>query len=167
MAIVYKHLCIDQAISDKEIFHMIRYIIVRCHTILNASNSVQYFGSMYYPAKYPNRQDCQWEIHPSIGYYVIVTFEDFQLQNPRYCTENSFYYYSHDYVELLENKRSIARLCWTDGLEKTYRTFTSKMLIKFHSNYEKRYRGFKASYKQGVCNLYSSILPVCCVCHSL
>ena len=114
------------------------YIIVPCRTIFNASNSVQYFGSMYYPAKYPNNQDCQWEIRPSIGYYIVVTFEDFLLEGG-----------GHDYVELSENKRHIAKLSSTDGLKKTYRTFASKMLIKFHSDGNKRYRGFKASYKQG------------------
>ena len=155
MEIVYKHLCIGQAISGKDIFHMIRYIIVRCRMILNASNSVQYFGSMYYPDKYPNNQDCEWEIHPLIGYYVVVTFEDFQLQKTYHCSENR---YSYEYVELSENMRHIARLCSTEGLNKTYRSFTSRMLIKFHSNSEYSYRGFKASYKQGVCKLYLSII---------
>ena len=71
-------------------------------------------------------QDCQWEIHPSIGYYVIVTFEDFQLQNPRYCTENSFYYYSHDYVELLENKRQHCKVM----LDRWVREDLSNLYIK-------------------------------------
>ena len=89
---------------------------------------------MNYPAKYPNNQVCRWEIYPSIGYYVVVTFEDFQLQNKDY-----------DYVELSENNRHIVKLSSTDGLNKTYRTFASRMLIKFSSNYAETYRGFKAS----------------------
>ena len=145
-------MCIGQTISGKEIFHIFRFIIVRCRMILNASNSVQYFRSMNYPDKYPNNQDCEWEIHPSIGYYVILTFEDFQLEK--------IYF---DYVELSENKRHIARLCSTDGLNKTYRSYASRMLIKFHSGSVNSYRGFKASYKQGVCKLCLSILPVCYV----
>ena len=95
---------------------------------------------MYYPAKYPNKQDCQWEIRPSIGYYVVITFEDFLLENE-----------DLDYIELSEYNRHIAKLSSTDGLNKTYRTFTSRMLIKFHSDHYVRYRGFKASYKQGMC----------------
>ena len=160
MAIVYKHLCIGEAISCKEIFYMIRYIIVRCCTILNASNSVQYFGSMYYPAKYPNNQDCEWEIHASIGYYVVVTFDDFQLEMARSCSENR---HSSDYVELSENRRYIATLCSTDGLNKTYRSFASSMLIKFHSDSSATFKGFKASYKQGVFKLDLELLVLCCV----
>ena len=81
-----------------------------------------------------------------------VTFEDFQLQTRDY-----------DYVELSENYRPIVKLSSMDGLNKTYRTFASRMLIKFSSNNGGRYRGFKASYKQGMCKLYLSILPVCYV----
>ena len=94
---------------------------------------------MNYPAKYPNRQDCEWEIHARFGYYVVVIFEDFRLESK-----------SLDYVELSENKRYIAKLGLTDGLNNTYRSFASSMLIKFHSDPSVTYRGFKASYKQGV-----------------
>ena len=94
---------------------------------------------MNYPAVYPNRQDCVWEINAPIGYYVVVTFEDFQLESKIF-----------DYVELSENKRHIAKLGLMDGLNKTYRSFASSMLLKFHSDPSGTNRGFKASYKQGV-----------------
>ena len=102
---------------------------------------------MNYPKKYSNNLDCQWEIHASIGYYVVLTFEDFQLESVIF-----------DYVELSENKRHIAKLGSTDGLFMTYRSFASSMLIKFHSDAYTGYRGFTASYKQGGFKLYLELL---------
>ena len=105
---------------------------------------------MNYPKKYSNDLDYQWEIHASIGYYVTLTFEDFQL-------ESSIF----DYVDLSENKRHIAKLGSTDGLFKTYRSFASSMLMKFHSDPYTVFRGFKASYKQGGFQLISELLILC------
>ena len=119
---------------------------------------------MYYPANYVNNQDCEWEIHASIGYYVVVTFEYFQLEKARYCSE---YLHSADYVQLSENKRHIATLCLTDGLNKIYRSYASNMLIKFHTDSSVSFKGFNASYKQGVFKLYLELLMLCYVYYSL
>ena len=133
---------------------MICYIIVPCYVVLEASNSVQYFASMNYPAKYPNYQDCRWQIYASIGHYVVVTFEDFHLHPSRYCSENSF-----DYVQLSQSWRHIATLCSTDGLNKTYRSFARRMAVTFRSSrFSKTFKGFNASYKQGVFNLHLELL---------
>ena len=131
--------------------HMLLYFIVPCRVILNASYAVQYFRSMNYPALYPDNQDCQWEIHASLGYYVVLKFDDFDLGGEYYCPSHHF----TDSVQIYENQRVIASLCSTSGLNKTYRSFTTRMLIKFHSNNGRRNRGFKASFKQGLLTLPS------------
>ena len=129
---------------------MIRYFIVPCHTILNASHTVQYIRSTNYPAVYPDNQDCQWDIHASVGYHVVLKFDDFDLGKGYGCPSHFW----TDSVQIYENWRVIASLCSRNGLNKTYRSFTTRMLVKFHSNDGGRNRGFIASLKQGLLKLY-------------
>ena len=129
---------------------MILYFIVPCHVILNASYAVQYIRSINYPAVYPDNQDCQWEIHAPLGYHVVLKFDDFDLGKGYSCPHPSML----DSVQIYENQRVIASLCETNGFNKRYRSFTTRMLVTFHSNKDGRNRGFIASFKQGLLKLY-------------
>ena len=102
--------------------------------------------STNYPEYYKHYSKCEWEITASDGHLVVLTFLDFALESNDNC--------GYDYVELSEqvsnNKKVIAKLCGEQGLNKTYRSSGSKMLVKFRSDGSRRLKGFKASFKQGV-----------------
>ena len=95
---------------------------------------------MNYPAVYPDNQDCQWDIHASVGYHVVLKFDDFDLGKETRCPLR----YWSDSVQIYENQRVIASFCSIDDLKKTYRSFTTRMLVNFHSNNAGRNRGFIA-----------------------
>ena len=122
------------------------YCIIVCGGNLSASNDMQYIKSANYPLDYPHGLDCVWEITASAGYYVILTFDEFHLEDHRQC--------NYDYVELYEvisnNKTTIAKICSRHGLHRSYNSSGSRMYVKFHSDSSNRYKGYKASYKQGV-----------------
>ena len=114
---------------------------------MNVSNdNVQYITSTNYPDNYPDNQDCLWEINVDAGYIIALTFEDFQTED---C--------DFDYVELAETKSNITKLikklCFTQGVNNTYFSTGSRMLLKFHSDGSKSFKGFKASFKPGISEL--------------
>ena len=130
---------------------MIRYFIGPCHAILNASHNFRYISSTNYPATYPANQDCQWEIHASVGYHVVLKIDDFDMRDKHPCITHLF----STNLKIYDNQTFIVGLCSTNGLNKTYRSFTTRMLVKFHSNEGAGgSRGFMASFKQGLLKLY-------------
>lgn len=50
--------------------------------------------SANYPKNYPNKQNCNWLIQVDHSYVVNVTFQDFDIENSKNCTD--------DYVQVRE-----------------------------------------------------------------
>ena len=113
---------------------------------MTASNNVNYFKSKNYPQFYPHYQDCKWEIKATVGFVVELTFKDFLLEKHSNC--------KYDYLELSEddvsnNHTVIAKLCSTQGVNKTFYSSGINIRVKFHTDSSNRHKGFLASYKQG------------------
>ena len=111
---------------------------------MNASYDVQYFNTTNYPDNYPNDQDCQWEINAPGGHFIVLTFKDFLVED------------IFDYVEVLDliSSKVIAKLSSKKGLNATYRSSGPGMLVKFHSDGSRSFKGFEASFKEGEILLY-------------
>ena len=124
-------------------------LILACGGVLHATNDLQYFHTPNYPSKYPSDKDCEWEIISPIGHSITLTFEDFQVEYHPSC--------ELDHVELAEqmvnSEHTIATICGTQGLKKTYRTSGSRMFVMFRSDDEVAFKGFNASYRE---SMYSS-----------
>ena len=122
-------------------FGVYDFIIV-CGGKLNATDKKQYMKSVNYPAENAPSQDCQWEITVPHGNFIKFTFENLNLN----CT--------NDYIELsnlVSNKqKSIARLCSTQGLATSYHSSGTRMLVKFYTEGNQAYQGFKGSFIKGV-----------------
>ena len=119
------------------------YVIIACGGNLDAKNDVQYIKSKNYPATYKQSQDCQFGINASFGYYIAIKFEELKVDAN--CT--------YAYVELFEQISSkqtlIAKLCSTHGVNKTYQSSGSRMIVKFNLEGRNTSKRFKASFKQG------------------
>ena len=119
------------------------FLFTGCCSIVNASKDVQYIKSINYPVAYLQHQECQWTLNASVGYLIVLIFEQFNLEN------NTL-----NYVELSERVWDetvvIAKLYLTQGLNKRFVSSGSKMFLKLRSEGFGAHKGFKASFKQGV-----------------
>ncbi|KAK9876709.1 hypothetical protein WA026_014948 [Henosepilachna vigintioctopunctata] len=104
-----------------------------------------------FPRQYPDNVDCNTYILAPPGYQILLDFEELVLENEPTC--------SYDYLEILETgvdasqpsgpkNRSLARrLCgdWSAKLKLLrYVSITSKLILKFSSDYSHHFGGYKA-----------------------
>ncbi|XP_010605410.1 cubilin [Fukomys damarensis] len=82
-----------------------KYSMARCGgTVTGPSGVIESIGYPVLP--YPNNLFCQWKLQGLPGHYLIIRFEDFNLQNSSGCEK--------DFVEIWENlipERLLGRYC--------------------------------------------------------
>nr|XP_014352096.1 PREDICTED: ovochymase-1 [Latimeria chalumnae] len=93
-----------------------------------------------YPEKYPSKATCHWFINAPEDHIIKLEFEDFAVEPSVGC--------HNDYVTIYSNideKELLAELC---GLEKPSPIMSTdnKMFIRFQSDGENNFKGFKADY---------------------
>ncbi|XP_045464827.1 uncharacterized protein LOC123674047 [Harmonia axyridis] len=103
-----------------------------------------------FPRHYPDNVDCNTYIISPPGYQILLDFEELVLENEPTC--------SYDYLEILENgidpqqfsskNQTVSRrLCgdWSAKLKLLrYISSTSKLILKFSSDYSHHFGGYKA-----------------------
>ncbi|BFZ11000.1 hypothetical protein BsWGS_14038 [Bradybaena similaris] len=108
-------------------------------------------GTIYMPqsgSKYKSNQMCQWTIETEAGYCIQLDVISCTLEGKDIHGECS-----NDYVDVFDsiddNDIFIGRFCGTDQ-GKSFKTASSKMIVRFQSNQKYEYSGFRASFQSVV-----------------
>lgn len=118
-----------------------------CNWNFNQSSGV--FASPYFPDKYHDFHDCQWNITAPRGYIIQLRFGVFELEsNPNSCGNGRC---SCDYVEVKEESEkglvtTLGRYCMTNLPLSVIQSSTNKMIVTFYSDQVISAKGFNASY---------------------
>ncbi|KAL3285248.1 hypothetical protein HHI36_019358 [Cryptolaemus montrouzieri] len=117
---------------------------------LSRHNPRSLTSSPGFPRQYPDNVDCNTYIVAPPGYQILLDFEELVLENEPTC--------SYDFLEILEtgtdslqhtgsrNHSLARRLCgdWSAKLKLLrYVSTTSKLLLKFSSDYSHHFGGYK------------------------
>ncbi|XP_014605735.1 PREDICTED: cubilin-like [Polistes canadensis] len=95
-----------------------------------------------YPLNYPHNQNCEWLLQVDKNHVVNVTFEDFDIEDSRNCTD--------DYVKIFDGPSRDSYLMGThcrNQLPPSYVSTSNEMLIVMRSDSIISAKGFKATYK--------------------
>ncbi|KAM9316697.1 scavenger receptor cysteine-rich domain-containing protein DMBT1-like [Gastrophryne carolinensis] len=97
-------------------------------------------SSPFYPNYYPANADCTWEIHVPEGYYVNLTFLDFNLEAVSQCVYDSVTIY--DGIPGVSPQ--IANICYPGNY--TFYSSFNIMSVNFRSDHVVHLRGFFAVF---------------------
>ncbi|KAI4473303.1 hypothetical protein M0802_016189, partial [Mischocyttarus mexicanus] len=95
-----------------------------------------------YPLNYPHNQNCEWLLEVDKNHLVNLTFEDFDIENSRNCTD--------DYVKIFDGPSKEDYLMGThcrNGIPPSYVSTSNQMLVVMRSDSIVSAKGFKATYK--------------------
>ncbi|XP_035743302.1 cubilin-like [Vespa mandarinia] len=95
-----------------------------------------------YPLNYPHNQNCEWLLQVDKNHVVNITFEDFDIEDSRNCTE--------DYVKIFDGPTKDNYLMGTycrNQLPPSYVSTGNEMLVVMRSDSIISAKGFKARYK--------------------
>jgi len=91
-----------------------------------------------YPSTYPSETDCEWTIQAPHGAKIKLEFVGrFQLQKSKHCRNDYVIIYDTDY------DHEVAAVCGRSP-GGPYISSSNVMIIEFHSDKKKNYKGFKA-----------------------
>jgi len=116
-------------------------------TLLAESSAVKTLTSPNYPSDYDSKTTCTWTIKTRqlSDYVVEVTFDDFQLEsdNTKSC--------SSDYLAVYDGlphsgSDAIGTFCGFIGSDTKVFSTGRHLTLRFVTNTEFNYRGFKLSY---------------------
>ncbi|PVD35988.1 hypothetical protein C0Q70_02958 [Pomacea canaliculata] len=104
------------------------------------------FVSPNYPNPYDHNAECYWTITVAQGSSILLTFEDFSMENHIQCM--------YDYVEVRENNafgRQLGKFCGTT-LPAPVNSTANKLWIKYRTDFSISGRGFRALYTSDCTN---------------
>ncbi|KAG7280854.1 hypothetical protein CRUP_010836 [Coryphaenoides rupestris] len=94
--------------------------------------------SPYFPAFYPPKMTCVWDIQVPSGHFIKVQFTEFSLADPAGGAAGC----SQDYVEVKDQ-----RLCRKQSSKTVITVKSTKMAVRFHSDSFYVDSGFSAKYE--------------------
>ncbi|XP_076766726.1 cubilin [Xylocopa sonorina] len=116
-----------------------KYYISECGGVITAPGEIK---PLLQGEKYFGDMNCVWQIRAPADKNVVLRFESFELESSYRC----YYDYVKVYNSLEENETNvIATLC--GDLEQhlpALRSNSSTMMVQFHADYTRNYRGFVA-----------------------
>ncbi|XP_073505502.1 ovochymase-1 [Phyllobates terribilis] len=96
--------------------------------------------TLNYPGLYPSNSSCRWVIEAPEGNVIQIVFEDFSLEYQKQCEYDHVSIYSDR-----EESRLIVTLCGF-LVDRDVFSPSNIMVIKFKSDHEGNYAGFKARF---------------------
>ncbi|XP_012136673.2 cubilin [Megachile rotundata] len=96
-----------------------------------------------YPQNYPHKLNCEWLIQVDKNYVVRVTFEDFDVEDSKNCTD--------DYVAVYDGATRDSPLLGTHCRHEeipSYRSTSNEMLVVMRTDSLLSAKGFKAEYSK-------------------
>lgn len=101
-------------------------------------------SSPLYPKNYPDGVKCVWVLQAPINHTVKLDLEEFDLEDDKKC----FY----DYMEFFdgdteEHHLIRKRMCGGPHGPQTIESTGQKLMVVFHSDKSKNYRGFRALWE--------------------
>ncbi|XP_060048215.1 cubilin [Erinaceus europaeus] len=105
-------------------------------------NSVDTISSPFFPANYPNNQNCTWIIQAQSPFnHITLSFTRFALESSTMCTL--------DFLEILDGDDDDAplrgRYCGT-SMPHPITSFSNALTLRFISNSLRNYEGFHATF---------------------
>ena len=117
-----------------------------CPNMTTPNETSGVITSPFYPRYYPGNQECRWQITASKGKHVVMIIEYMSIES---CGQTC----TCDYLEVQNSLSSDGyndrRRCSHSRV--IYYSMSESLTVLFVSDgsYNKRYRGFKATYIQG------------------
>ncbi|XP_028394125.1 uncharacterized protein LOC114518347 [Dendronephthya gigantea] len=117
-----------------------RKTVEECGGILRASRGN--ISSPNFPKNYPARKECTWIIKVPVHKLLKLRFVSFDVENHATC--------GYDYVQVRDGATSRSKLLGTfcgKTLPKQITAFANSLWIKFRSDGNKEFKGFRAEYR--------------------